>query len=71
MAARYKYTPEEIGQLNAENDRLRAALNRLRAAYNDGEISGSLWDKEQHCYVSLPVFFERTGLEQAASRSEK
>jgi len=29
MIARYKYTPQEIGELNREIDRLRAALRAI------------------------------------------
>lgn len=53
----------------ADLARLRAALDRLQAAYNNKEISGSLWDKEQHCYVSLPVFFSRA-FEQSEEKAK-
>ena len=55
---------KENVELRAENERLRATLDRLQAASNNKEISGSLWDKEQQCYMSLPMFFGRLNNEQ-------
>lgn len=35
----YRYTPEEIGQLNAEIDRLRAALAEIAGHYIDSALA--------------------------------
>ncbi len=52
------------GECAAEIARLRAGLSRLQAAYNNKEISGSLWDTKLQVYVSLPIFFERLHQQQ-------
>lgn len=54
-------------KLMAENERLRAALNRLQSAYNNKEISGLLWDADRQCYVSLPIFFGRVFEQRSAT----